>query len=119
MSVTALTEKLDSNTMRTTEYRGATSFAVYSDVPSEFLALLSGCGVYDLGWRAKIVLSGKDRVRWVDGMVTLIVRDMCVGQGVYAVLLNPQGHMLGDLYAYNRGGPLPVDTDQSQLANLL
>src|SRR5438445_12762942 len=119
MSVTALTEKLDSNTMRTAEYRGATSFAVYSDVPSEFLALLSGCGVYDLGWRAKIVLTGKDRVRWLNGMVTNNVRDLSVGQGVYAFLLNPQGHILGDLYAYNRGDSLLVDTDQSQLAKLL
>ena len=119
MSVTALTEKLDSNAMRTAEYRGATSFAVYSDVPSEFLALLSGCGVYDLGWRAKIVLTGKDRVRWLNGMVTNNVRDLSVGQGVYAFLLNPQGHILGDLYVYNRGDSLLVDTDQSQLAKLL
>src|SRR5437667_12688343 len=119
MSVTALTEKLDSNTMRTAEYRGATSFAVYSDVPSEFLALLSGCGVYDLGWRAKIVLTGKDRVRWLNGMVTNNVRDLSVGQGVYAFLLNPQGHILGDLYAYNRGESVLVETDRAQLEKVL
>src|SRR6266571_9128768 len=119
MSVTALTEKLDSNTMRTAEYRGATSFAVYSDVPSEFLALLSGCGVYDLGWRAKIVLTGKDRVRWLNGMVTNNVRDLSVGQGVYAFLLNPQGHILGDLYAYNRGESITVDTDSGQAEKIL
>jgi folate-binding protein YgfZ len=33
---------------------------------------------------------------------------------VYAFLLNPQGHILGDLYAYNRGDYLLVETDQSQ-----
>src|SRR6184192_4167976 len=119
MSVTALTEKLDSNTMRTAEYRGATSFAVYSDVPSEFLALLSGCGVYDLGWRAKIVLTGKDRVRWLNGMVTNNVRDLPPGHGVYAFVLNAQGHILGDLYAYNSGESLLVDTDRAQLEKML
>ena len=41
------------------------------------------------------------------------------GHGVYAFLLNPQGHILGDLYAYNRGESLLVDTDQSQLEKIL
>src|SRR5437588_2148487 len=115
MSVTALTEKLDSNTMRTAEYRGATSFAVYSDVPSEFNALISGCGVYDLGWRAKIVLTGDDRVRWLNGMVTNNVRDLAVGQGVYAFVLSPQGRIQADLYAYRRDDSLLIDTDRQQL----
>src|SRR5438128_8858330 len=119
MSVTALTEKLDSNTMRTAEYRGATSFAVYSDVPSEFLALRSRCGVYDLGWRAKIVLTGNDRVRWLNGMVTNNVRDLPTGRGVYGFVLTPQGRIVADLYAYNRGDSLLVDTDQGQIGKLL
>ena len=38
---------------------------------------------------------------------------------MYAFLLNPQGHILGDLYAYNRGESLLVDTDQSQVEKIL
>src|SRR5262249_7249278 len=41
------------------------------------------------------------------------------GHGVYAFLLNPQGHILADLYAYNRGDSLLVDSDRGQLAKLL
>ena len=52
-------------------------------------------------------------------MVTNNIRDLAPGQGVYAFLLNPQGHILGDLYAYNRGESLIVDTDQSQLDKIL
>ena len=52
-------------------------------------------------------------------MVTNNVRDLAVGHGVYAFLLNPQGHILGDLIAYNRGDALLVDTDQSQLEKIL
>ena len=66
-------------------------------------ALRTGCGVYDLGFRAKISLTGSDRVRWLNGMVTNNIRDLAAGHGVYAFLLNPQGQILGDLYAYNRG----------------
>ncbi len=58
-------------------------------------------------------------MRWLNGMITNNVRDLAVGQGVYGFLLNPQGRILGDLYAYNRGESLLVDTDQSQLDTVL
>ena len=93
--------------------------ANFGDVRTEFDALLSGSGVYDLGSRAKIALTGGDRVRWLNGMVTNNIRDLGVGHGVYAFLLNPQGHILADLYAYNRGDSILVDTDQSQLERVL
>ncbi len=38
---------------------------------------------------------------------------------MYAFLLNPQGHILGDLYAYNRGESLLVDTDLAQAEKIL
>jgi aminomethyltransferase len=52
-------------------------------------------------------------------MVTNNVRDLKAGHGVYAFLLNPQGHILGDLYAYHRDEDVLVDTDRSQLEKIL
>ena len=101
------------------EYRGATTALRFNDPQAEFAALRAGCGVYDLGYRAKISLTGGDRVRWLNGMVTNNIRDLEVGQGAYAFLLNPQGHILGDLYAYNRGDSIVVDTDRSQVDKIL
>jgi folate-binding protein YgfZ len=89
------------------------------DVRGEFEAILSSCGIYDLSSRAKIALTGGDRVRWLNGMVTNNIRDLAQGHGVYAFLLNPQGHILGDLYAYNHGDSLILDSDQSQSQKLL
>ncbi|HXW91212.1 MAG TPA: glycine cleavage T C-terminal barrel domain-containing protein [Terriglobales bacterium] len=86
---------------------------------SEFAALVSGCGLFPLSSRAQISLSGKDRMRWLNGMITNKVRDLPLGEGVYAFVLNAQGHILGDLYAYNRGESLLVDSDESQSAKLL
>jgi folate-binding protein YgfZ len=91
----------------------------HGDVRAEFLALISGSGVYDLSSRTKISLTAGDRRRWLNGMVTNNIRDLEPGRGVYAFLLNPQGHVLGDLYAYNRGESLLVDTDQSQVEKIL
>jgi len=45
------------------EYRGAETAANFGDAEQEFRALRSGCGVFDLGFRAKISLTGNDRVR--------------------------------------------------------
>ncbi len=85
----------------------------------EFQALVSDCGVYSLSSRAKVRLTGNDRTRWLNGMITNNVRDLPVGHGVYAFLLNPQGRILGDLHAYNRGDSIDLDTDESQLAKVL
>src|SRR6201981_892912 len=120
MGITALQaqgEGLGAASVR--EYRGATPAALFADPQAELAALRSGCGVYDLGFRTKITLTGGDRVRWLNGMVTNNIRDLAAGHGVYAFLLNPQGHILGDLYAYNRGESITVDTDAAQAEKIL
>jgi folate-binding protein YgfZ len=75
--------------------------------------------VYGLKERAHIELRGGDRVRWLNGMVTNNIRDLAAGRGVYAFMLNPQGRILADFYAYNRGDRLLIDTDQSQAEKVL
>lgn len=101
------------------EYRGATTAARFGRPDAEIEELQRDCGVYDLGYRAKVSLTGSDRVRWLNGMVTNNIRDLATGHGVYSFLLNPQGHILGDLYAYNRGDSIVIDTDRSQLEKIL
>src|ERR1700730_4644354 len=101
------------------QYRGPYAVGNFGDTRAEFAALRAGCGMYDLGSRAKIALTGSDRMRWLNGMVTNNVRDLELNRGVYAFLLNPQGRILGDLYAYNRGESILVDTDRGQLEKIL
>src|SRR5229473_3448233 len=85
------------------DYRGVSTAARFADQQEEFSALVHGCGIYDLGFRARISLTGGDRVRWLNGMVTNNIRDLAAGHGVYAFLLNPQGRILGDMFVYNKG----------------
>lgn len=91
-----------------------TQAADFGDVRAEFKALLSGCGLYDLIGRARIALTGGDRGRWLNGMISNNVRDLAPGQGVYSFLLNAQGRIQGDLYTFNRGESLLVDTERGQ-----
>jgi aminomethyltransferase len=51
-------------------------------------------------------------------MVSNNVRDLPAGHGVYAFVLSPQGHILGDLYIYNRGDDFVLETDAAQAEKL-
>ena len=101
------------------EHASATSAPDFGDVRAEFQALLSGCGLYDLSWRARIAVTGSDRVRWLNGMATNNVRDLAPGHGVYAFLLNAQGRIQADLYVFQRGESLLVDTERRQREKVL
>jgi len=86
---------------------------------ADLRTLIAGCGVYPLDTRSKIFLTGEDRTRWLNGMITNNVRDLAPGHGVYTFLLNAQGKIQGDLYAFNRGETIVLDTDREQLSKLL
>jgi folate-binding protein YgfZ len=102
-----------------TEQSGATTAPDFGDTRAEFQSLLSGCGLYDLSWRAKIAVTGSDRIRWLNGMATNNVRDLATGHGVYAFLLNAQGRIQADLYAFQRTDSLLVDTERVQRDTIL
>ena len=102
-----------------TEHSGVATAPDFGDPRAEFHALLSGCGLYDLSWRAKIAVTGGDRVRWLNGMATNNVRDLAPGHGVYAFLLNAQGRIQADLYVFQRGDSLLVDTERGQQEKVL
>jgi folate-binding protein YgfZ len=91
----------------------------YGDARKEYEALRLGCGVYKLDARTRFALSGSDRTRWLNGMITNNVRDLQPGHGVYAFLLNPQGRILGDMNAFNDGERIVIDTDARQREKIL
>jgi folate-binding protein YgfZ len=119
MAKTPLYDVLVASGAQVGEYGSVETARSFGDVAMEFRELTSGCAVYDLGWRAKIVVTGEDRVRWLNGMVTNNIKDLPPNRGNYSFILNPQGRILGDLYTYNRGDYLLIDTERSQLESLL
>ena len=101
------------------EHSDVTCASDYGDVRAEFRSLLSGCGLYDLSARAKIVVTGSDRVRWLNGMATNNVRDLASGHGVYAFLLNAQGRIQADLTAFLLEDSILLETGSEQVKKLL
>ena len=115
MSITTLQDRLTATGVMMGEYRGGETPVSFGNPAAEFRALLEGCGLYDMSWQAKLVLTGEDRVRWLNGMVTNNVRDLAVGHGVYSFLLTAQGRIVADLLSYNRGEYLVVTSDRAQV----
>ena len=103
---------------RQVEYTVGQSPSAFSSPSEELNALRAGCGVFDLSGRSKLVVTGRDRTRWLNGMVTNNIRDLAPGSGVYTFLLNPQGRILGDMYVFNRGESFLIDTDRQQADKL-
>jgi folate-binding protein YgfZ len=98
---------------------GALTPRMFDDLPGEIDSLLHSAGVSDLGWRGKILVTGGDRLRWLNGMVSNTVQSLPEGQGNYSFLLSVQGRIQGDCYVYRRSGDLLLDTGCDQIASLL
>ena len=92
--------------------------AAPQSIRSELRLLTHVCGFYRID-RTLFSVVGKDRVRWLNGMVSNNVRDLAPGNGVYAFVLNAQGQIQGDLYAFNHGESLALGIDRGQIDSLL
>jgi folate-binding protein YgfZ len=83
-----------------TEVNGMEVAEHYGDWLAEHSALRNSVAVIDLGFRSRLVLTGADRVRLLNGQVTNNVKDLPVGEGCYAALVTNKGRMQSDLNIY-------------------
>ena len=72
----------------------------YGDWLGEHAGLRTSAGVLDLSFRSRLVLTGQDRVRLLNGQVTNNVKDLPVADGCYAALVTNKGKMQADLNIY-------------------
>ena len=100
-------------------YGGALTTRVFDGFAEEIDSLLHSAGVSDLGWRGKIGVTGGDRLRWLNGMVSNAVQSLPEGQGNYSFLLSVQGRIQGDCYVYRRADDLLLDTSVEQVPALM
>ncbi len=78
-------------------HSGVRTVAEFACTAQELDALLDHAGVFDRGDRAFLRCSGRDRVRWLNGMVTNSVKTIEDNQSCYAFVLNAQGRIQGDV----------------------
>jgi folate-binding protein YgfZ len=81
-------------------------------------AVRRAAGVFRLPDRGLIEVSGGDRVRWLDGMVSNDVVNLCPGRersGCYATVLTSKGRIVADLHVLLRDGVFWLETSSSAL----
>lgn len=93
---------------------GAEMVARFASTIGELGALLQAAGVFDLGCRTRIQVTGEDRLRWLSGMVTNAVQQLPEYAGNYSFFLNAQGRIQGDAYVYREKDRLLLDTSLDQ-----
>ena len=95
------------------EFNGCILPEFVSDFDSEYRAARESVALFDTNWHASIILSGPDRVRYLNAVVTNDVKSLAEGSGTLALLLNPQGHILAELEIYALKDQLLVLTHAS------
>jgi folate-binding protein YgfZ len=82
-------------------------------------ALRDAAGWIDLSSRGKIRVSGEDRVRLLHALCTNHVEELAPGAALYAFFLNEKGRILVDVFIYNLGQELFLDTEPETRTKLL
>jgi folate-binding protein YgfZ len=91
------------------EVNGMEAAGDYGDFPVEHRALRESVGVLDLSFRSRIVLTGEDRVRLLNGQVTNNIKDLPVGSGCYATLITNKGRLQSDANIYILANEILLD----------
>jgi aminomethyltransferase len=91
----------------------------YGDPIAEHHAVRNGTGLIDQSFRGKLCLQGKDRVEFLQGMVTNDVEKLTPGKGCYAVLTSLKAKMLSDCRIYCRTGSLLLDLEPEAVEKTL
>jgi folate-binding protein YgfZ len=100
-------------------YRGVLTPVELDARPREIEALTFGAGIHDLGWLRRVAVRGEDRLRWLSGMVTNMVKDLPANTGAWNLVLNAQGRIQGDLTVWREGDNLELEVTADQADKLL
>ncbi len=93
------------------EYHGALVPERFTEPAAEHLAVRQDVGLFDFSFRSKFVMKGADRARFLQRIVSNDVKNLVAGQGTYATLLTPQGHIVADFRIYCTEDGFLFDTD--------
>jgi folate-binding protein YgfZ len=86
---------------------------------SQLAALLGGAGVSPLDQLGWIRVTGEDRVRWLNGMVTNFIQQLQPGEGNYNFILSVQGRIQGDATIFAEPDAFLMQTASAQVTGLM
>lgn len=75
---------------------------VTASLAAQVASLRDGAGLRALPELAAVSVRGRDRLTWLNGMVTNDVRSLAAGRGVYAAVVGLKGKVITDVFAEGR-----------------
>jgi folate-binding protein YgfZ len=86
---------------------------------AQLAALLQTAGISPLDATGWIRVTGEDRTRWLNGMVTNSIQQLQPGEGNYNFFLSVQGRIQGDATIFAEPAALLLETASTQIPNLI
>ena len=87
-------------------------------VSHQLQALLQSAAIAPLDHLGWLRITGEDRVRWLNGMVTNSIQDLAPGQGNYNFILSVQGRIQGDATAFLLEDSILLETSADRISGL-
>ena len=91
----------------------------FGDVEGEYAALSRGAGLLDLSFRAKLRVTGADRVPFLQNMLTNDIQALQPGRGCRALKLTVQGRMEAALHVLCFDTEIRCDLESAPVETLL
>jgi folate-binding protein YgfZ len=86
---------------------------------SAYQAARQGAAFIDRSARGRLVVSGRDRATYLQGLLTNDIAALKAGEGCYAAYLTPQGRMISDLWVYELGDVILLNLPGELTATVL
>lgn len=85
----------------------------YGKVEDEYWEVRKNTGILDLSHLGRLSVTGRDRSSFLHGLLTNDIANLKEGHGTRACLLTPKARILGDMYIYNLGDRMLLDTGEA------
>jgi len=91
----------------------------FGEPNQEQKALVAGNGWADLSHRGVISITGKDRLTWLHALTTQHLEQLPVATWIDALILDPQGHVIEQLFLVDDGTTTFIHTEKERTAGVV
>ena len=91
----------------------------FGEPNQEQKALVAGNGWADLSHRGVISISGRDRLTWLHALTTQHLEQLPVATWIDALILDPQGHVIEQLFLVDDGTTTFIHTEKERTSDVI
>ncbi len=85
--------------------------AITKKLREQYFRARKHSAIFDISDREKLVLSGKDHLKFLQGMLTNDVLKLRAGEGIGALMLNQKGRILADMRLFRKDSETHLDLE--------